>query len=246
MSKLDKFIELSQRGWAGFVTLLGFLWRLFWRLAALFALSSAMLVFAYRFIDPPSTPLILYYRLELGKVDWRWTPLERISPAARQAVVAAEDGNFCTHYGFDFDAIRYAYRDWKRGAPLRGASTISQQTAKNLFLWPGRSFVRKGAEIWFTGLVELLLPKKRILELYLNIAEFGRGVFGIEAASRRAYRVPARQLQLGMAARLATVLPAPRRRDARRLSKAQTIRAERTIRNAQTLRARRKDLCFLR
>jgi monofunctional biosynthetic peptidoglycan transglycosylase len=141
--------------------------------------------------------------------DFRWVSLEQISPHAALAVIAAEDQQFPFHAGFDFNSIRAAVRASEHGRRLRGASTISQQVAKNLFLWNGRSFVRKGLEAYFTVLIEALWPKERILEMYLNIAQFGDGIFGVEAASRRFWQVPALRLSSANAALLAAVLPNP-------------------------------------
>jgi len=141
--------------------------------------------------------------------DYRWVDLEQVSPHAALAVIAAEDQQFPFHGGFDFKSIREAIRHNARGKRVRGASTISQQVAKNLFLWRGRSYLRKGLEAWFTVLIEALWPKERILEVYLNIAEFGRGVYGVEAASQRFYRKPAARLTRSQAATLAAVLPNP-------------------------------------
>jgi monofunctional glycosyltransferase len=141
--------------------------------------------------------------------DYRWVDLEQISPHAAIAVIAAEDQQFPFHAGFDYKSIREAIRHNARSTRVRGASTISQQVAKNLFLWRGRSYLRKGLEVWFTVLIETLWPKERILEVYLNLAEFGRGVYGVEAASRRFFRKPAARLTPSQAATLAAVLPNP-------------------------------------
>jgi len=141
--------------------------------------------------------------------DYQWVSLERISPNAAIAVIASEDQTFPFNYGFDFRSIRGAVRAAERGRRLRGASTISQQVARNLFLWPGRSFVRKGLEAYFTVLLQALWPKERILEVYLNVAQFGRGIYGVEAAARRFYHQPAARLTAGQAALLAAVLPNP-------------------------------------
>jgi len=143
------------------------------------------------------------------RTDYQWVSLERISPHAAIAVIASEDQTFPFNYGFDFQSIRSAVRAAQRGGRLRGASTISQQVARNLFLWPGRSFVRKGLEAYFTVLLQALWPKERILEVYLNVAQFGRGIYGVEAAARRFYHEPAARLSAGQAAMLAAVLPNP-------------------------------------
>jgi monofunctional biosynthetic peptidoglycan transglycosylase len=137
-------------------------------------------------------------------------PLEQISPYLRRAVLAAEDDRFYQHNGFDFEEISRALDAYERGKPLRGASTISQQTAKNLFLWEGRSFLRKGLEAYLTFFIEWALPKDRILEIYLNLAEWGEGIFGAEVAARAYFGKPAAALSRHEAARLAAVLPNPR------------------------------------
>jgi len=141
--------------------------------------------------------------------DFQWLSLEQISPHAALAVIASEDQQFPFHAGFDFNSIREAVRASEHGKRLRGASTISQQVAKNLFLWNGHSFVRKGLEAYFTVLIEALWPKERILEMYLNIAQFGDGVYGVQAAARRFWHKPALQLSAEEAAVLAAVLPNP-------------------------------------
>jgi monofunctional biosynthetic peptidoglycan transglycosylase len=143
------------------------------------------------------------------RTDYQWVSLERISPRAAIAVIASEDQTFPFNYGFDFHSIRSSVRAAERGRRLRGASTISQQVARNLFLWPGRSFVRKGLEAYFTVLLQALWPKERILEVYLNVAQFGRGIYGVEAAARRFYHEPAARLTASQAALLAAVLPNP-------------------------------------
>jgi len=141
--------------------------------------------------------------------DFRWVSLEQISPHAAIAVIASEDQQFPFHAGFDLNSIREAVRASERGRRLRGASTISQQVAKNLFLWPGHSFVRKGLEAYFTVLIETLWPKERILEMYLNVAQFGDGIYGIQAAAERFWHKPASRLSSSEAAVLAAVLPNP-------------------------------------
>lgn len=145
------------------------------------------------------------------RTRYAWVDLEHISPNAALAVIASEDQQFPFHAGFDFHSIREAVRASEGGKRLRGASTLTQQVAKNLFLWPGRSFIRKGLEAWFTVLIERLWPKERILEVYLNIVEFGRGLYGVQAASRTYFHVPAARLTREDAALLAAVLPNPRR-----------------------------------
>jgi monofunctional biosynthetic peptidoglycan transglycosylase len=151
-------------------------------------------------------------RVVAGKeVKYRWVSLAEIAPAMALAVVAAEDQKFPAHHGFDLDAMREAVDDAAEGRRLRGASTLSQQVAKNLFLWEGRSWVRKGLEAWFTALLELLWPKARILEVYLNVAEMGDNVFGVGEASRRHFGRDPASLSAEQAALLAATLPNPRR-----------------------------------
>ena len=150
--------------------------------------------------------------------DFRWVSLEQISPHAAIAVIASEDQQFPFHAGFDLNSIREAVRASEHGKRLRGASTISQQVAKNLFLWPGHSFVRKGLEAYFTILIETLWPKERILEMYLNIAQFGDGIYGVQAAAERFWHKPALRLSSAEAASLAAVLPNPVRLHAERPS----------------------------
>lgn len=176
---------------------------------ALFALVSIAAVALLRFVPVPVTAFMLQDDQRPRQHDW--VPWEEISRHAALAVIAAEDQKFLEHDGFDFEAIDRALTDARRGRRLRGASTISQQVAKNLFLWPGQSWPRKGLEAWFTLCIETLWPKQRILEVYLNSAEFGRGVWGVEAASRRYFRKPAANLNRPEAALLAAVLPSPKR-----------------------------------
>jgi len=166
-------------------------------------------VLLYKVLPVPVTPLMLT-RLPRGKgLDHRWKPLYEISPNLVRAVVAAEDARFCEHHGFDFEAMRKAFANNQRGRRLRGGSTISQQTAKNVFLWEGRSYLRKGLEAYFTLLIEGVWGKHRIMEVYLNSVEWGPGIYGAEAASRRIFKIPARRLSTAQAARLAAILPSP-------------------------------------
>jgi monofunctional biosynthetic peptidoglycan transglycosylase len=153
------------------------------------------------------------------RTQYHWVSLEQISAHAAIAVIASEDQQFPYHAGFDFDSIRDAVRESERGRRLRGASTISQQVAKNLFLWSGHSFVRKGLEAYFTVLIETLWPKERILEMYLNVAQFGDGIYGVEAAAQHFWGKPALRLSSSDAALLAAVLPNPLRLHADRPSR---------------------------
>ena len=180
--------------------------------------GSVLLVAVFRWVPPPTSAFMLASRgaalLEgdFGYANaYDWEPLERISPHAAMAAIAAEDQLFPFHAGFDFESIRKAVRHNAKSARKRGASTISQQVAKNLFLWSGRSWVRKGLEAWFTVLIEALWPKERTLEVYLNIAEFGRGVYGVQAASQQFFGKDATRLSRREAATLAAVLPNPKR-----------------------------------
>jgi monofunctional biosynthetic peptidoglycan transglycosylase len=189
-----------------------------WALPAILAwlVLTVVPVLLLRWVPPLTSAFMLEARVAAAakgdtryRTDYRWVSLERISPHAAIAVIASEDQTFPFNYGFDFHSIRDSVRAAERGRRLRGASTISQQVARNLFLWPGRSFVRKGLEAYFTVLLQALWPKERILEVYLNVAQFGRGVYGVEAAARRFYHEPAARLTAGQAALLAAVLPNP-------------------------------------
>jgi monofunctional glycosyltransferase len=192
--------------------------------AALAFAASIVCVVALRWIPPLTTGVMVERRVEAllarksYQIDYRWVPWDRISKHAGAAVIAAEDQNFPTHHGFDVESIQKAIDAAEKGRRLRGASTISQQVAKNVFLWSGRSFVRKGLEAYFTALIELTWSKRRILEVYLNIVELGDGVFGVEAASQRFFRKPAATLGPSEAAVLAAVLPNPIRLHANRPS----------------------------
>lgn len=178
-------------------------------LILLFIALTVVPVILMRWIDPLTSAFML--RNWSDGHQYQWVDMNRISPHAAMAVIAAEDQNFPYHSGFDVESIRKAVEHNSRGKRVRGASTISQQVAKNLFLWPGRSYVRKGLEAWFTVLIETLWPKERILEVYLNIAEFGKGVYGVEAGSRKFYKKSAAKLSAYEAALFAAVLPNPRR-----------------------------------
>jgi len=166
-------------------------------------------VILYRFIPPPVTPLMVIRAVEGRGLDHRWRPIDKVAPALPRALIAAEDARFCEHHGFDFNALQKAYANNEKGRKIRGGSTISQQTAKNIFLWPGRSYVRKGLEAWFTVLIETFWGKKRIMEVYLNSIEYGPGIYGAEAASRRYFGIGADRLSQAQAARLAAILPSP-------------------------------------
>ena len=208
-----------------------------WKLPLLFVLVTVSQVLLLRFVDPPFSSFMAIRQLQaFAHGDWSfrvahdWRDLPRISPNLPLALVAAEDQNFARHHGFDFAAIdkarahnaRMVQRAEQRGRPvrrLRGASTISQQVAKNLFLWSGNGWtrmLRKGVEAWYTVLMEALWPKSRILEMYANFAEFGDGIYGAQAAARSFFRKDASKLSAAEAARLAAVLPSPKRYNAAR------------------------------
>ncbi|MEN5170566.1 monofunctional biosynthetic peptidoglycan transglycosylase [Brevundimonas pondensis] len=173
-------------------------------------------VVLHRFVPPLFTILMVKQAVAGHGMDYRWRSLDRISPRLVEAVIAAEDARFCQHHGFDVEAIQKAMeaneRAEQRGSDKRrGASTISQQTAKNIFLWPSRDWVRKGLEVGYTGLIELVWGKRRIMEMYLNVAEWAPGVYGAEAASQHWFHKSAENLTAREAARLAAILPSPRR-----------------------------------
>lgn len=182
-----------------------------------FFVSSIGLVLLYRFVPVPLTPLMLIRSVEsLGAekfvgIDKDWVPLEDISPSVQRAVLKAEDYRFFDHNGFDYDAIQKAMKFNQTHKRKKGASTISQQTAKNVFLWPYRDWVRKGFEAYFTVLIEFVWPKERIMEVYLNVIELGPGVYGVEAASQKYFKKTAKSLNPYQASLMAAVLPNPRK-----------------------------------
>lgn len=196
------------------------LWRGALWSVALVLLLTVSVVAALRVVNPPTTAFMLGARVEAWRqgapihVAQRWVAGACLPDSVRLAVMAAEDQKFPRHRGFDVDQITSALADARRGGRVRGASTLSQQTAKNLFLWPGQSWLRKGLEAALTVLIEALWPKHRILEVYLNVAEFGQGLYGVEAAARRFFDKPAHRLSAAESALLAAVLPSPRRLDA--------------------------------
>jgi len=171
-------------------------------------------VLIYRFAPVPLTLLMIREGLAGHGMDYRWKPLGDISPNLVSSAIAAEDARFCSHRGFDLEAIESALKDNESGRRMRGGSTISQQTAKNVFLWPGRDWVRKGLEAGYTVLIETGWGKRRIMEVYLNVAEMGPGIFGAEAAARHWFGKSAADLTPREAARIAAILPSPRRYNA--------------------------------
>lgn len=214
--------------------------RWLWRGAVAGIALMLVWIMAYGFVPVPTTAHIWGESRRLGGVERDWVPIEDISIHLQRSVVAAEDANFCLHWGFDMTAIRDAIAD----GGTRGASTISQQTVKNAFLWHGRSWVRKALEASITPVMELLWPKARVLEVYLNVAEFGEGVFGAEAAARHHFGVAAADLSLRQAALLAAVLPNPLERNAARPSDFVDRRAGAIADGAATIAADGRDRCF--
>ncbi len=168
-----------------------------------------VLTLAYRFVAPPITPLMLIRMVQGEGLQRHWVSIESVSPMLMRAVVASEDARFCSHHGFDWHAIDHAIDSYEEGGRLLGASTISMQTAKNVFLWPGRNFLRKGLEAGLTVLIEAIWGKRRIMEVYLNVIEWGPGIYGAEAAANHYFHKPALRLTRREAAELAAVLPNP-------------------------------------
>ncbi|MDP2714537.1 monofunctional biosynthetic peptidoglycan transglycosylase [Rheinheimera sp.] len=186
-----------------------------WRFVLLLAVLLPLLLLVLRFVPPPTSAFMLQSPYP---VTQQWVSIDTLPAHVALAMVASEDQRFPEHFGVDFTAISDALDQADDGDGLRGASTISQQTAKNLLLWPGRSLMRKGLEAGLAMSLEAIWGKKRILEVYLNIAEFGKGIYGVEAASRHYFGKPASRLSRNEAARLAVLLPGPRTRDARKLT----------------------------
>lgn len=197
-------------------------------------------IVAYGYLPVPTTIYIQQERARLGSIEREWVSIEQIAPVLARSVVAAEDANFCLHWGFDMSAIRAAIDS---GA-ARGGSTISQQTVKNAFLWHGRSWLRKGMEAMITPVVELIWPKRRVIEVYLNVAEFAPGVFGAEAGARHHFGVSAADLTERQAALLAAVLPNPQQRSASAPSDFVNRRARSIQDGAATIRADGRADCF--
>jgi monofunctional biosynthetic peptidoglycan transglycosylase len=207
--------------------------------AALVALLLA-LILLFAVVPPPTTPYMLSESLRLGGLERSWVGADQIAPVMLRSVVAAEDANFCLHWGFDMAEIRRAVAQ----GGTRGASTLSQQLVKNLFLWHGRSWPRKALEAVITPVVELVWTKRRILVVYLNVAEFDEGVFGVEAAAQHHFGVSAADLTAVQAARLAAVLPDPKGRDAARPSRSVRNRAASIADGAETIRLDGRAACF--
>ncbi|MFN3845327.1 MAG: monofunctional biosynthetic peptidoglycan transglycosylase [Paracoccaceae bacterium] len=202
--------------------------------------AFALLILVFSFLNPPVNLYQLHESARLGGVEREWVAWDDIAPIMARSVVAAEDANFCLHWGFDMAAIRAAVAQGGN----RGASTISQQVVKNVFLWHGRSWLRKAMEGVLTPVVELVWSKQRILEVYLNIAEFDEGVFGAQAAAQHYFKVDARSLTATQAARLAAVLPDPKGRSASQPSNFVRNRTRAIISGAETIAADGRDACF--
>ncbi|PZO28006.1 MAG: monofunctional biosynthetic peptidoglycan transglycosylase [Flavobacteriaceae bacterium] len=191
--------------------------RWIWKATLWFITLSILSVIIFKWVPVPITPLMMTRAID-NKMEGKdmilshdWEPIENISPNLQKAVIASEDGNFLKHNGFDFKAMQKAFKNNQKGKRLKGGSTISQQTAKNVFLWQGRSYIRKGLEAYFTVLIELIWGKERIMEVYLNSIEMGNGVYGAESAARHWYRKSAVDLTKKEAAGIAAILPNPRK-----------------------------------
>ena len=219
-----------------------------WRVVAKWVLRGlggiaavyAVLIVLFSFLPPPINAYQLGEAWRLGGIEKDWVSWDEIAPMAGRSAVAAEDANFCNHWGFDMAAIRDAI---EKGSN-RGASTISQQVVKNVFLWHGRSYLRKAMEAILTPVVELVWSKERILEVYLNVAEFDEGVFGVQAAAQHYFGVDARDLSALQAARLAAVLPDPKGRDAANPSSFVRSRTRSILSGAETIAADGRAGCF--
>ena len=183
-----------------------------WLLLLWFTITL-LVVLSMRWFNPPTTAFMLQrlYNDDAIGLQHEWRPLSRIAPSLPMSIIASEDQKFADHHGFDVAAIQQVLEDRQAGKKMRGASTISQQLAKNVFLWSGRSWIRKGLEVYFTAAIEAMIPKRRILELYVNVVEFGDGVYGAEAAAQSIFGVSADALSNQQAALLAARLPAPKR-----------------------------------
>ena len=215
---------------------LHWVWRVFLAVFALILLA----VVVVRFVDPPLTYYSLMEERRLGSISREWVDVDAIAPVMARSVVAAEDANFCLHWGFDMGAIREAVAS---GAE-RGASTVTQQVVKNVFLWPARLWERKAVEALITPVVELVWPKRRIIEVYLNVAEFGEGVFGIEAAAKAYFGTKSRDLNAEQAGLLAAVLPNPKARSVENPTSFLASRARSIIDGAATIKADGRAACF--
>lgn len=196
-----------------------------------FLTLSIGLVVIYGLLPPPITPLMVIRLFQGEGLSKDWVSYDEVSPYVFKAVIAGEDARFCEHFGFDLQAIRNALQHNRKGRRVHGASTITQQTAKNVFLWPGRDPLRKGFEAYFAVLLELFWDKRRILEVYVNVVEFGHGIYGVEAAAQAYYKKPAKDLTAEEAARLAAILPSPLHRTPQRPGGADLPRIRAEMRN---------------
>jgi monofunctional glycosyltransferase len=218
------------------------LWRGAVRLAVALTALALVLVLIFRWVNPPPGILMLTEWARLGQIERDWVPLRAMSDHLPLSAAAAEDASFCRHWGFDLDGIRAALADGDR---RRGGSTITQQLAKNVFLWPGRTWTRKGLEAGFALALEALWPKRRIMEVYLNVAEMGEGVFGVEAAARHYWNLDAAALGPQRSARLMAVLPDPKRRSPVSGTGYIATRGAAIQKGAATIRADGRAACFL-
>ncbi len=214
--------------------------RFFLRTVSVIFIVVVALVVLGAIINPPTTAYMFSEGRRLGGVEQTWVPMERIAPVMARSAVAAEDANFCAHWGFDMAAIKLAIAE----GSSRGASTISQQTVKNVYLWHGRLWVRKAAEALITPLVEAVWTKRRIIEVYLNVAEFDEGVFGVEAAARHYFGISAAELSATQAARLAAILPSPKTRSAANPSSFVRKRSRQVRDGAATISRDGRAACF--
>ena len=221
-------------------TLIQKLRKWFWRMVFGVVAMVVGMTLIYAFVNPPTTPYMYSEGSRVGDVKFDFVGIEDIAPVMARSAVAAEDANFCLHWGLDVDAIRDRIERGGNG----GASTISQQVVKNVFLWHGRSWTRKATEALWTPITEIIWSKRRILELYLNIAEFDEGVFGVQAASRHYFGVNAAELSAVQAARLAAILPSPKTRSASNPSNATRRRAASILDGAATIRVDGRAACF--
>lgn len=240
MAKSPK-VKTKKRGLRGWV-------RAQVRLALLWAMRGLVIGFGlsmlwiaiYGFVNPPTTIYMMQEKSRVGAIKQDWVPLDQIAPAMQRSVVAAEDANYCSHWGFDMSAIRAAIAEGGR----RGGSTISQQVVKNTFLWHGRTWTRKSLEAALTPMVELVWTKRRILEVYLNVAEFDEGVFGVGAAAQHYFGVGAAELSKVQSARLAAILPSPQSRSASKPTDFVRRRAASILDGAETIRRDGRAACF--
>ena len=214
--------------------------RWFWRIIAGLFIAVILLTLIYKFVNPPTTIYAFSEGRRLGGVEREWVDFENISPVMARSAVAAEDANFCNHWGFDLAAIKKAIAEGSN----RGASTLSQQTVKNVYLWHGRTWIRKVLEAAITPVVEAVWTKRRIVEVYLNVAEFGEGVFGVDAAAQHYFGVIPAKLSATQAARLAAILPSPKTRSASKPSDYVRKRSAQIRDGAATISNDGRAACF--